>query len=224
MTNKKTMKDFKFKRIFPHLTALIVFVILSIVYFYPLLEGYKLKQGDIEKHKAMAHEIKSHQEKYNDRILWSGNMFAGMPSYLTSTVKFDGNIARFINKAYHLWLPHPASTLFAYFLGFYILLLCLRINPWLSIIGAIAFAFSSYFVIIIEAGHTSKANAIAYMAPILGGFILTLRGKVKIGMLLIAVFTAGQLYVNHLQISYYLFFVLLFVGIAFFIKAIKEQM
>ena len=218
------MKDFKFKRIFPHLTALIVFVILSIVYFYPLLEGYKLKQGDIEKHKAMAHEIKSHQEKYNDRILWSGNMFAGMPSYLTSTVKFDGNIARFINKAYHLWLPHPASTLFAYFLGFYILLLCLRINPWLSIIGAIAFAFSSYFVIIIEAGHTSKANAIAYMAPILGGFILTLRGKVKIGMLLIAVFTAGQLYVNHLQISYYLFFVLLFVGIAFFIKAIKEQM
>ena len=217
------MKDFSFKRIVPHLTALTLFVVLSLVYFYPILEGYKLKQGDIEKHKAMAHEIKSHQEKYDSRILWSGNMFAGMPTYLTSTVKFDGNISRFINKAYHLWLPHPASTLFAYFLGFYILLLCLRINPWLSIIGAIAFAFSSYFIIIIEAGHTSKANAIAYMAPILGGFILTLRGKVKIGMLLVAIFTAGQVYVNHLQISYYLFFILLFVGIALFIKAVKEK-
>lgn len=217
------MKSINLKSLFPHITALLFFIALSIVYFYPLLEGYKLKQGDIEKHKAMAHEIKSHQEKYGNRILWSGNMFAGMPSYLTSTVKFDGNIARFINAVYHLWLPHPASTLFAYFLGFYILLLCLRVNPWLSIIGAIAFAFSSYFIIIIEAGHTSKANAIAYMAPILGGFLMTLRGRVKVGMLLIAIFTAGQLYVNHLQITYYLFFILLFVGVAYLIKAVKEN-
>jgi len=217
------MKSLNFKAILPHIGAVILFIVLSLVYFYPLLEGYKLKQGDIEKHKAMAHEIKSHQEKYSDRILWSGNMFGGMPTYLTSSIKFQGNIAYYVNQIFHLWLPHPASTLFAYFLGFYILLLCLRINPWLSIVGSIAFAFSSYFLIIIEAGHTSKANAIAYMAPILGGYIMTLSGKVKVGAVIIAIFTAGQLYVNHLQISYYLFYILLFVGIAEFIRFYKNS-
>jgi hypothetical protein len=207
------MKNIEFKKLLPHITAVAVFIIISLVYFYPLIEGYKLKQGDIEKHKAMAHEFQSHKEKHGDLALWSGNMFGGMPTYLTSNVKYNGSIGSIINKVYKLWLPHPAGTLFAYFLGFYILLLCLKINPWLSIVGAIGFAFSSYFFIILEAGHTSKAYAIGYMAPILGGFIITLRGQVKLGFILIAVFTAAQVYVNHLQISFYLFIILLTVWV-----------
>lgn len=205
------MKNIDFKKLVPHLVAVVLFIGLSLTYFYPAVQGYKLKQGDIEKHKAMAHEYKSHKDKYDELALWSGNMFAGMPTYLTSTVRYNGSVVDYINKTFKLWLPHPASTLFAYFLGFYILLLCLRVNPWLSILGAIAFAFSSYFLIIIEAGHTSKSYAIGYMAPILGGLILSLRGNLKLGFILISVFTAVQIYVNHLQISYYLIFILFFV-------------
>ena len=217
------MKNIDFKKLLPHLVAILIFTGLSLTYFYPALKGYKVKQGDIEKHKSMAHEYKSHKEKYDEPALWSGNMFSGMPTYLTSAVRYDGNIIHYLNKAFKLWLPHPASTLFAYFLGFYILLLCLKINPWLSVLGAIAFAFSSYFIIIIEAGHTSKSYAIGYMAPILGGMILLLRGKLKLGFLLIAIFTAAQIYVNHLQISYYLIFVLFFVWVFQLFKFIKSK-
>ncbi|MCB0802360.1 MAG: YfhO family protein [Flavobacteriales bacterium] len=216
------MKKFEFKKLLPHITAIVIFISLSLVYFYPVLQGFKLKQGDIEKHKSMAHEYKSHLEKYDEPALWSGNMFAGMPTYLTSNVKYDLSIASAFNAVYKLWLPHPASTLFAYFIGFYILLLCLRINPWLSIVGAIAFALSSYFLIIIEAGHTSKTYAIGYMAPILGGFILSLRGNIKLGFILIAIFTAAQVYVNHLQISYYLFFILLAIWVTELIYQFKS--
>lgn len=205
------MKNIDIKKLLPHLIAILLFVGLSLTYFSPALKGYKLKQGDIEKHKSMAHEFKSHKDKYGELALWSGNMFAGMPTYLTSNVKYSGSVADVINQVFKLWLPHPASTLFAYFIGFYILLLCLRINPWLSILGAIAFALSSYFLIIIEAGHTSKSYAIGYMAPILGGLILSLRGNLRLGFILIAIFTAAQIYVNHLQISYYLIFILFFV-------------
>lgn len=217
------MASFNLKKFIPHIAAVVIFYILSLVYFYPVLEGYKLNQGDIEKHKSMAHEIGSHKEKYDETAFWAGNMFAGMPTYLTAKVKFDGNVIKYLQSVIRGGLPHPASALFAYLIGFFILLLCLRINPWLSLVGAIAFAFSSYFIIIIEAGHTSKTYALAYMAPILGGFIETLRGRKSVGALLISVFVASQLYVNHLQISYYLFFVLLFVGVGELINAIKEK-
>lgn len=210
-----------FKNFLPHIVALLIFVILSLVYFYPVLEGYKLIQGDIEKHKSLSHEITSHQDKYDENALWSGNMFAGMPTYLTTKVKYSGNIVKYLLVAAKGGLPHPASAIFAYLLGFFILFLCLRINPWLAIMGAIAFAFSSYFLIIIEAGHNSKTYAIAFMAPILGGFLEVTRGKIRVGALLIAVFTALELYVNHVQITYYLFFVLLFVGVGELVIAIK---
>lgn len=215
------MKKIEFKKYIPHIVAVVLFYIISLIYFYPVLEGYKLNQGDIEKHKSMSHEIVSHSEKYDEVALWSGNMFSGMPSYLTMKVKYEGNVVKYIFSAIKLGIPHPASAIFLYLIGFFILFLCLRINPWLAIVGAIAFAFSSYFIIIIEAGHTSKTYAIALMAPILGGFIEALRGKLTVGVFLIAVFTALQLYVNHIQITYYLFFILLFVGVAELVKAVK---
>ena len=217
------MKKIEFRKFLPHLSAVVIFFAISLIYFFPVIEGYRLKQGDIQKHKAMAHELMSHQEKYGERILWSGNMFGGMPTYMTSTVKYNGNISAILLKVFKGGLPHPASAVFAYMLGFFILLCCLKINPWLSIIGSIAFAFSSYFFIIIEAGHTSKIYAISMMAPILGGFIQTIRGNWKIGVLLIALFTSMQLYVNHLQITYYLFMILVFVGFGELIFYLREK-
>lgn len=217
------MKSFNLKEYVPHIVAIVLFAIISLIYFYPVLEGYKLNQGDIEKHKAVSHEISSHKAKYDETALWSGNAFGGMPTYLTTKVKYKGNVITYLLELARGGLPHPASAIFAYLLGFFILLLCLRINPWLAIVGAIAFAFSSYFLIIIEAGHNSKTYAIAFMAPVLGGFIETIRGRIRVGVLLIAIFTSIQIYVNHIQITYYLFFVLLFVGVAELIHAIKND-
>jgi hypothetical protein len=216
------MEKTKLKKFIPHFFAIVIFFLLGLSYFHPVLEGYKLMQGDIEKHKSMSHEIHSHKDKYGERALWSGNMFGGMPTYLTQTIRSDWNINQYLFAMAKGGLPHPASAVFAYLLGFYILLLCLRINPWLSIVGAIAFAFSSYLFIIIEAGHTSKIYAIAFMAPILGGFIESLRGNMRVGLLLVAIFTSIQLYVNHLQITYYLLFVLIAVGIGELVHAVKR--
>ncbi|MBL4710424.1 MAG: hypothetical protein JKY48_18495 [Flavobacteriales bacterium] len=216
------MGKFSLKGSWPYIIAVLSFVVISLVYFYPVLEGYKLNQGDIEKHKSMSHEIVSHNDKYDDVALWSGNMFAGMPSYLTMKVKYKANIVKYLFTMVKVGLPHPDSAIFVYLIGFFILFLCLRINPWLAMVGAIAFAFSSYFIIIIEAGHTSKTYAIAFMAPVLGGFIEAMRGRLTVGAFLIAVFTAIQLYVNHIQITYYLFFILLFVGVGELIYAIKN--
>ena len=216
------MKAIDKSKILPHITALVLFLSMSLVYFYPVLEGYQLKQGDTEKGKSMGSEITSHKEKYDENALWSGNMFAGMPSYLTVKVKNSGDFVKYLLVAAKGGLPHPAGAIFAYLLGFYILLLCLRINPWLAIVGAIAFAFSSYFIIIIEAGHNTKIFAIAFMAPVVGGFIEILRGKRVVGAALVAVFTALELYVNHYQITYYLLFVLIFIGISELYYAIKQ--
>lgn len=217
------MKNFNWKALLPHLIALGIFISLSAIYFYPALQGYRLKQGDTQLHKGMSQELRSHREKFDEEALWVGNMFAGMPSYQISAVKYDGNLIAFIHQILIKWIPFPISLLILYMIGFYILLQCLRIKPLLSIIGSIAYAFSSYFIVIIEAGHNSKAFAIAYMPAVLGGIIATLRGRVKIGFLITALFMGLELQANHLQITYYLLFVVIAVGIAELIRAYKNQ-
>ena len=216
------MSKFSFKSALPYLTAVLLFVGIAVVYFYPALQGYRIKSTDITQHKGMSSEVRAHKEKFDEEPLWIGNMFAGMPAYQVSTVRYSGNILDVIQKVMTLGFPYPVGLLFLYLIGFYILLLSLRIDPWLSIIGAIAFAFSSYFIIIIEAGHTSKAFAIGYMAPLLGGIISILRGRLLIGAMLTAIFMGMQLYANHLQITYYLIFVILVIGIVEMIKQLKE--
>lgn len=215
------MKSINYKKLLPHIAALVLFVAIASIYFYPALQGYRLKQGDIKQHKGMSQELRSHRADFNEEPLWVGNMFSGMPAYQVSTTQYEGNIIEFIHKGLTLGLPHPIFILLLYMIGFYILLMCLRINPWLSIVGAIAFAFSSYFIIIIEAGHNTKALAIAYMPALIGGIISILRGRVWIGALITAVFMGLQLYVNHLQITYYLIFVVLAVGIVEMIAQLK---
>jgi hypothetical protein len=130
-------------------------------------------------------------------------MFGGMPAYQIS-VLYKGNVLRYLDQLMQLYLPQPAGMVFLYMAGFFILLLVLKVDKWLAIAGAIAFAFSSYLFIIFEAGHNSKAHAIGYMAPVLAGIILTYRGRYLAGGILAAIALSLELLTNHLQITYYL--------------------
>ncbi len=193
-------------------SAIIVFLVITAVYFSPVLEGKKLKQHDIAMFKGMSKEIVDHREATGEEPLWTNSMFGGMPAWQIS-VKYNGNLVSYLDKVFTLWLPYPMSYVFLYFLGFFILMLVLRVNPWVGIVGAIAFALSSYFFIILGAGHTSKAHAIGYMAPVLAGIILAFRGKYWQGGLLTAIALSLEIYSAHLQITYYLLIVVIIYGI-----------
>ena len=209
-------------KLLPYLVAIVIFVAITIVYFSPLLEGKKLDQHDIKMFKGMSKEIVDFREQTGEEALWTNSMFGGMPAWQIS-VRYNGNLMRFFDKVFTLWLPYPASYVFLYFLGFYILMLVLRINPWVALGGSIAFAMSSYFFIILGAGHTSKAHAIGYMAPVLAGIILTFRGKYWQGALITALALALEIYSGHLQITYYLLMIVIAYGIYELIKAIQKK-
>jgi hypothetical protein len=215
--NKVTLKN-----AIPHLVAIMVFLSLSLAYVSPVLEGKRIFQTDIMKHIGMAKEIVDHREKTGEEALWTNSMFGGMPAYQIS-VRFKNNISNIFHKIMTLGLPRPADMIFLYFIGFYILMLVMGINPWVSLLGAIAFAFSTYHFVIIDAGHNSKAVAIAYMAPVLAGILLTLRGRLLAGGIFTAVFLGLQINANHFQITYYLIFIVLAIGIAWLIETIREK-
>lgn len=216
------MKNISMKSVLPHLAAIVIFVLITIVYFSPLLEGKKLKQDDITRHKGMSKEIVDYREKTGKEALWTNSMFSGMPAYQIS-VEYKSNLTKFFDKIFRLGLPHPANLVFLYLIGFYILMLVLGIDPWISIGGAIAFALSSYFFIILEAGHNSKAHAIGYMAPVLAGIILTYRGKYILGGILSMLFLALEIRAGHPQITYYLGLMVLVLGISEIVKAIQKK-
>ncbi len=216
------MEKLNFKKLIPYIVAVLAFVLISMIYFYPALEGKKLKQGDIDRFKGMSKEIADFRKSTGEQTLWTNSMFSGMPAYFIS-VQFDGNLFKQINKGLGLGLPHPIDQVFLYFLGFFILLLVMRVKPWLAAIGALAFAFSSYFFIIIEAGHNSKAAAVAWMAPVVAGVILTYRGKYLAGALLMAFFLALEIAANHLQITYYLLMIILVYGIYELVDTIRKK-
>jgi hypothetical protein len=216
------MKKFDYSKIAPYIGAVLIFLIITLIYFHPLLEGKRIQQSDIRQFTGMSKEIVDFREQYGSEPLWTNSMFGGMPAYQVSTV-YEGNVLGFLDKVLSLGLPHPASTVFLYFIGFFILLLVLRINPWLAIAGSVAFAFSSYFFIILDVGHNSKAHAIAYMAPVLAGIILTLRRKYLWGGILTAVFLSLELKANHPQITYYLVLIVFLLGIFKLIEAIREK-
>ena len=216
------MKFPSFKDLAPYLVAIILFIILSLAFFYPVIQGKRLQQADIQRFKGMSKELVDHRNETGEEALWANNMFTGMPAYMTS-VKYPGNLIAHVDSFLKLGLPHPADYVFLYFIGFFILLLALRINPWLSLVGSLAFAFSSYFFIIIEAGHNTKAVAVAYMAPVLAGIILTFRGKYIIGALLTALFLALELRANHLQVTYYLLLIVILYGIYELAETIRKK-
>jgi len=210
------------KQVQPYLLAIIIFIVLSFAFMSPVLQGKKLKQHDITVFKGASKEIQDFRTAYDSEPLWTNSMFGGMPAYQISTL-YPNNWVKPIGKILQLGLPHPVNILFLYFLGFFILLLILKVDPWLSIVGAFAFAFSTYFIIIIEAGHNTKAFALAYMAPIIGGILLTYRGKYLLGGIITALFAALEISANHLQITYYLLLLIIILGIFIFFEHLKNK-
>lgn len=191
------------KKIAPHAIAIVLFIALSSIYFSPLFDGYTLKQSDVKQFQGMSKEIVDYRIQNGSEPLWTNSMFGGMPAYQVS-VTHESNLLVFVDRFLKLGLPIPVGVLFICMLGFYIFALCLRLNPWLSIVGAIAFGFSSFNILYIGAGHMTKVNAVAYMAPALGGMILAFRGRWLIGSIIFALFFGLNLTSNHLQITYYL--------------------
>ena len=210
------------KKVLPHVVAICLFIGISMAYFYPAMQGNVIKSHDINMHKGMAKEIADHREDFGEEPLWTNSAFGGMPATQISVV-YNSNLIWKLHKVFQLGLPHPINYLFLYMIGFYILLLCMKVEPWLALAGAIAYGFSSYFFIIMGAGHNSKAVAVAYMAPTLGGFLLAYRNKVLLGTAVMTLFMSLQINANHPQVTYYFFIVLFFIFVYYIIKYIRDK-
>lgn len=209
-------------KVAPFVAAFVIFLLVVFMFFQPLFEGKKLNQGDIMHFQGMSKEIADHRDKYGEEPLWTNSMFGGMPAYQISTY-YPSNLMKKVDQVFRLGLPVPADYVFLYFVGFFFLLIVLGFNPWLAIVGALAYGLSSYYLIILEAGHNSKAHAIAYMAPVLAGVLLTYKGKYLAGGIITAFFAALELTANHIQITYYLGLILVLLGIAQFIQSVLDK-
>ncbi|MBK6447333.1 MAG: YfhO family protein [Bacteroidetes bacterium] len=209
------------KKLLPHIIAIVAFLVITFIYFFPLLEGKELKQSDINNWKGMSQEIISFQEKTGEHIYWTNSMFGGMPGYQISAI-YGANLIQYIDKAI-LFLPAPANLFFLFLIGFYFLLITLKVDSRVAMIGSFAFAFSSYLIIFLVTGHNSKVHAIGYMAPVIAGIIMTYRGRMWLGAALTGLFLALELNANHLQITYYLMLMVVMLGIAEMYTAFKEK-
>jgi hypothetical protein len=200
------------KKAIPYAAAIALFAVITILYVNPIIEGKRLRQPDIVNWMGMAREVVEHREETGEEALWTNTMFSGMPAFQISVIH-GNNISDHLHNVMTLWLPRPADMIFLYFAGFFIFLLMLKVNVWVALAGAIGFAFSSYHFIILEAGHNSKAVAIAYMAPVLASIIYAFRGNYLTGGVLFAIFMALQIFANHFQITYYLAIIVIFYGL-----------
>ena len=206
-----------FKLALPHMVALSVFFLFSFMFFSPLFQGYSLKQQDVKQYRGMSKEILDHHVTNDTDPLWTNSMFGGMPAYQI-LVHHKNNFLIYVDSVLKMGLPKMANLLFLMMLGFYIFALCLRINPWLSILAAVAYGFSTINILYLGAGHLTKVKTIAYIAPVLGGLILSFRGKILLGATIFALFLGLNLMANHPQMTYYLGFLCLFIGLGELIR------
>ncbi len=197
-----------FKQNSSHIAVVAIFFVLVFFYFTPVWQGKTLSQHDVIQAAGSQQEIFAYKDKDGHAPQWTNTMFGGMPTYQI-WYKHSHNIATYISPLLKSVFPQPADVILLFLLGSYFLLSVLRIRPWLAAVGAIAISFSSYNFIYIEAGHITKAYALAYMAPIIGSIILTYRGNKYLGGALLAFFLAMEIRANHVQMTYYLFITLL---------------
>ncbi len=216
------MHSFSLKSILPHGVAVVLFIILTYAYLSPLLEGKTLRQSDVSNYYGMSKEAADYHEKTGEIALWTDAMFGGMPTYLITGVAQSNLIAK-IHNILVLNGSRPAGMIFLYLLGFYIALLAFGVSPWLSIAGAVAYGFSSYFFIILEPGHITKAVAIGYMPPIIAGVYLAYNKKILTGGILTGIFLTLQILINHMQITYYTFIIIVVLGLFELGKTILEK-
>ena len=213
----------KLKQSLPYITAVILFFVISLAYFPEVMQGKKLNQHDKKTWKGGAQEILKYQEETGERSQWTNSMFSGMPAYLVSNHapnNISKTIYNIIDFGHNL---RPLSFIFMLLIGFWIMFLFFEVDPWLSIVGAIAIAFSTYFFIIIEAGHITKVIALGFMGPIIAGMHYAYKKNAIAGTLVMMIFLAMQLLVNHLQITYYTLLVVIVYFIFVLVDTIKSK-
>jgi hypothetical protein len=210
-----------FNQTAPHLIATLIFLVITVIYFYPVLEGKVMHTNDATVAYNSSKEIIDYRAEYGEEPLWTNSMFSGMPAYLISTL-YPGNIIRLAHQFLTI-LKLPIASIFLSMLGFYILLLFFKVDWRLAIAGAIAYGFSTYFFFILEAGHNTKALAIAYMAPMIGGVYYSYRYNAIRGALITTFFLALEILANHIQITYYAFLCILIFIIVEFIFSVRRK-
>ena len=212
---------FSFKKLLPHILVFVGFAVVALLYFSPVLSGKKLYQSDIVQYLGMAKEQIDFRADTGEEPYWTDSAYGGMPTYQLGA-KYPHNYIKKLDL-FIRFLPRPADYLFLYFAGFYIFLLTLKINWRYAGIGALAFGFSTYLIVILGVGHNSKAHAIAYMPLVLSGIVLVFRRYYLWGFILTAVALALEIVANHYQMTYYLMLLVVVLGIAYLIDAYKKK-
>ncbi len=213
--------QFPFKKVIPHVLIVLGFIIVSLGYFNPVLKGKSIFQSDIMHYIGMSKQQNDFRAETGKETYWTNSAFGGMPTYQLGA-KYPYNYIKALDSALR-FLPRPADYLFLYFIGFYILLLVLKVDFRLATVGALAFGFSTYLIIILGVGHNNKAHAIAYMPLVLSGILLVFRKKYILGFLLTAVAMALEIGANHFQMTYYLMLLVLVLGLVYLIDAYKNK-
>ncbi len=197
--------NFDYKKLLPYVSAIVIFYVIVVTYFSPAFNGYKLPQGDVAHWEGMSKEIVDHRYSEGNDPKWTNSMFSGMPAYQITNID-NSNKVKWIHEVFGIGMDRGYANLLVAFCGFYILMVLIGINPWLSIVGGIAFGLSTYNIIILSAGHNTKLAAIGWMPAVFGAVIFIFKNDKKemLGLFLLALFMALELYSNHVQITYYL--------------------
>lgn len=212
------------KKCLPDAIVIVIFAVISFAYFFvPVSQGKILFRHDSQASVGLGQELTQYKQRTGEVTRWTNSVFSGMPTYQISPSYNSTDGLSAVMSAYHLWLPDYVWFIFAYLLGFYILLRAFNFRQSLATLGSIIWAFSSYFLIIIAAGHLWKVMALAYLPPMIGGVVLAYRGKYLWGFIVTAVFTAFEIKANHVQMTYYYLFIVLFMVIAYLVQAIREK-
>lgn len=211
----------RLERIYPHAIAILGFIFISLIYFYPVLQGKKIAQSDIAQYTGMAKEQIDFRASENSEPYWTNSAFGGMPTYQLGA-NYPHEYINKLDSALRI-LPRPADYLLLYFLGFYVLLLVLKADPLKAFFGALAFGFSTYLIIILGVGHNAKAHAIAYMPLVVAGVLLVFQRRFLVGGLLTMFAAALELNANHPQMTYYLLFLILIITAFYIYKQLKDK-
>ena len=210
-----------FRNFLTHFFAIAFFAVVALLYFHPVLQGKVIYQSDIVQYRGMAQEQEDFRRQYDQEPYWTNSAFGGMPTYQLGA-RYPGDYIKKLDRIIR-FLPRPADYLFLYFLGFYILMCCMKVEYRLAILGALAFGFSTYMIIILGVGHNAKAHALGYLPVVLGGIILTYRRKFFWGFVLTALAVALEIQANHYQMTYYFLFLVIPLGLVYLTEAIRNK-
>jgi hypothetical protein len=213
--------NLKIKQCIPHIVAILLFIIASVLYFSPILQGKQIKQNDISQYIGMSKSFKEFNKNSDNETFWNDAAFGGMPTYQLGA-KYPHNYVKKLDLSLR-FLPRPADYVFLYFLSFYILLLVLKVDWRYALIGSFAFGFSTYYLVILGAGHNAKAHAIAYFPLVLAGIFLVFNKRYLLGFLLTTIAMGLELNANHFQMTYYLLFLVLVIGLVYLFYAYKNK-